>query len=85
MMNKAIPSSEQLDKLLSRLGTDDAFREKFIGDPVAALAEHGVHVDAADVPAVRSLPSKETFLAQADALRAKADGKVGLAFFALGA
>lgn len=84
-MSKAIPTSEQLDQLLGRLGSDDAFREKFIGDPVAALAEHGVQVDPADVPAVRSLPSKETFRDQAEALRAKADGRVGLMFFVLGA
>lgn len=83
-MSKAIPSPDQLDKLLGRLGSDDAFREKFIGDPVGALAEHGVQVDPSDVPAVRKLPSKETFQAQAEAIRAKADGKVGLMFFVLG-
>ena len=84
-MSQAVPTPAQLDQLLGRLGTDDAFREKFLGDPVAALAEHGVHVDPTDVPAVRSLPSKDTFRTQAEALRAKADGKVGLMFFVLGA
>ncbi|MEO5624201.1 MAG: NHLP-related RiPP peptide [Dokdonella sp.] len=84
-MSTAIPTPAQLDQLLGRLGSDDAFREKYIGDPVSALAEHGVHVDPADVPAVRSLPSKETFRTQAEAIRAKADGKVGLMFFVLGA
>lgn len=84
-MSKAIPTSAQLDQLLGRLGSDDAFREKFIGDPVSALAEHGVQVDQADVPAVRRLPPKETFRAQAEAIRAKADGKAGLMFFVLGA
>ena len=84
-MSKAIPTSEQLDQLLGRLGSDDAFREKFLGDPVGALAEHGVQVEQADVPAVRSLPSKATFRDQAEALRAKADGRAGLMFFVLGA
>jgi putative modified peptide len=84
-MSKAVPTTSQLDQLLGRLGTDDAFREKFIGDPVSALAEHGVQVDPADVPAVRSLPPKGTFVAQANALRAKAEGKSGLMFFVLGA
>lgn len=84
-MNKSIPTSTQLDQLLGRLGSDDAFREKYLGDPVAALAEHGVEVDQADVPAVRSLPSKDVFRSQAEAIRAKADGKVGLMFFVLGA
>lgn len=83
-MSKAIPSSTQLDQLFSRLGSDDAFREKFIGDPVSALAEHGVQVDPADVPAVRALPSKQAFSSQADALREKAQGKAGLMFFVLG-
>lgn len=82
-MSKAIPTSSQLDQLFGRLGSDDAFREKFLGDPVSALAEHGVQVDAADVPAVRTLPSKQAFASQAQALRDKAGGKAGLMFLAL--
>jgi putative modified peptide len=84
-MSKAIPTPQQLDQVLGRLGSDDAFREKFIGDPVGAFADHGVEVDQADVPAIRKLPSKDTLRTQAEAIRAKAEGKVGLAFFALGA
>jgi len=84
-MSKAIPTPEQLDKLLGRLGTEDAFREKFLGDPVSAFAEHGVQVDQGEIPGVRKLPSKETFKSQAAAIREKANGKSCLAFFALGA
>ena len=84
-MSSAIPTSAQIDQILGRLGSDDAFREKFLGDPVSAFAEHGVTVDPSEVPAVRALPSKSALQAQAAAIRAKADGKACLAFFALGA
>jgi putative modified peptide len=82
-MDKGIATSGQLDKLLDRLGSDDAFREKFLGDPAAALAEHGVEVDPAAVPAVRSLPSKESLQSQRDAIKSKVDGKVGMGWFLL--
>ncbi|HEU4663772.1 MAG TPA: NHLP-related RiPP peptide [Dokdonella sp.] len=82
-MNKGIATSEQLDQLLDRLGTDDQFREKFLGDPASALAEHGVQVDPASVPAVRSLPSKDALQSQRAAIRAKVDGAVGMGWFLL--
>lgn len=74
-------TSDQLDKVLDRLGSDDQFREKFLGDPVAALAEHGVQIDPADVPAVRSLPSKEALQAQRATIKQNAGGKLGFAWF----
>ncbi|MBA8882637.1 NHLP-related RiPP peptide [Dokdonella fugitiva] len=82
-MGKGIASSEQLDQLLDRLGTDDQFREKFLGDPAAALAEHGVQVDPGSVPAVRNLPSKEALQSQRAEIRAKVDGAVGMGWFLL--
>jgi putative modified peptide len=82
-MGKGIATSGQLDKLLDRLGSDDAFREKFLGDPAAALAEHGVEVEPTAVPAVRSLPSKESLASQRDAIKSKVDGKVGMGWFLL--
>ena len=84
-MSSATPTSAQLDQILSRLGSDDAYREKFIGDPVGAFSEYGIAVDPSEVPAVRTLPSKDALRTQAAAIRAKADGKSCLAFFALGA
>ena len=84
-MTSAVPTSAQLDQILTRLGSDDAYREKFIGDPISAFGEYGVKVDPAEVPAVRRLPSKDALRTQAAAIRAKADGKSCLAFFALGA
>jgi putative modified peptide len=84
-MSSAIPTSEQISQILGRLGSDDAYREKFLGDPIGAFAEHGVKVDPSEVPAVRTLPSKSALASQSAALLAKADGKSCLAFFALGA
>lgn len=82
-MSKGIATSDQADTLLDRLGTDDQFREKFLGDPVGALAECGVQVDPASVPAVRNLPSKEALKTQRAAIKAKVEGKVGLNWFLL--
>jgi putative modified peptide len=84
-MSSGIPTSAQLDQILSRLGSDDAYREKFLGDPAGAFGEYGIAVDPSEVPAVRKLPSKDALKSQAAAIRAKADGKSCLAFFALGA
>lgn len=82
-MSKATVSSEQLDKLMQRLATDAVFREHLLGDPVAALAEHGIEVDPATVPAVRRLPSMDAFASQRAAIKEKIDGKAGLALFLL--
>lgn len=71
----------QLDALLDRLGTDDAFREKMLGDPVAALAEHGIKVDPATVPAQRQLPSKEALLRDRATIRSKIADEAKLDFF----
>jgi len=84
-MSSGVPTSAQLDQILSRLGSDDAYREKFLGDPAGAFNEYGVAVDPSEVPTVRKLPSKDALRTQAAAIRAKADGKSCLAFFALGA
>jgi putative modified peptide len=61
-MKKGIATPQQMDEILHRLGTDDAFREHFLGNPVSALAQHGVTVDPKDVPHTRSLPSKDSLM-----------------------
>jgi putative modified peptide len=78
-------SGQQLDQILDRLENDAAFREKLLGDPASALAEHGVTLDAAAIPAVRKLPSPSEIREQRAALKAKLDGKAGLAMFLLSA
>jgi putative modified peptide len=82
-MSKGIATSEQLDKLLDRLGSDDQFREKFLGDPAGALAEQGVQIDPASVPAVRNLPTKQALQSDRAAIKAKCEGKVGMGWFLL--
>jgi putative modified peptide len=84
-VTKNTVSGQQLDKILDRLQNDPTYREKMLGNPAAALAEHGVDVDASALPAVRTLPSPQAIGQQRDALKSKMDGKVGLAIFLLGA
>lgn len=70
-------SEEVADKLLDRLASDDAFREKFSSDPRAALADVG-HAPAQDdavesgpwdCMSVDQLASKEAIRAGRDTLR----------------
>jgi len=45
-------------KFLERLATDDAFRAELAQDAGRVLRDHGIELDAANVPKVVSLPSK---------------------------
>ncbi len=72
---------DQITSLLDRLGSDDAFRERMLGDPVSAFAEHGIAVDPATVPAVRTLPSKDALAAQRSAIQSTMVGQPALAIF----
>ncbi|MES2264341.1 MAG: NHLP-related RiPP peptide [Pseudomonadota bacterium] len=76
-------SSNDLDTLLDKLATDDDFRERLLGDPVGALGSIGITIDPADVPAVRSLPSKASIAADSAALKGKLSGTVGMIPFFL--
>lgn len=84
-MSKNTVAGAQLDKILDRLQNDPAFREKLLGNPAAALAEHGVDVDPSTIPVVRTLAPADTIAGQRDALKAKLDGRAGLALFLLSA
>jgi putative modified peptide len=72
----------QLDPLLDRLSTDDSFREKMLGDPVAGLAEYGFRVDPKEIPAVRRLPSKKDLVGQREKIKGSVADHVCLIFFA---
>ena len=72
---------DQINSLLDRLGSDDAFRERMLGNPAAAFAEHGITVDPGTVPAVRSLPSKDAIDAQRAAIQAHIAPQPALAIF----
>ena len=51
-------SSGQL-AFLRRLADDDCFRAEVEVDPQAKLAEYGLHIDPADLPAEVRLPPKQ--------------------------
>jgi putative modified peptide len=80
-MTQPTYTPEAIDQLLDKLSSDDEFREHFLGNPALALHTVGVHVDPAQVPAVRKLPSKDAIKANKDAMKSKLDGKAGLFFF----
>lgn len=61
----------ELSTVLDKLASDDQFREQLLGDPVKALADLGITLDPSHVPAVRSLPSKDSIAADQSALHSK--------------
>lgn len=77
--------SSDIDTVLDKLSRDDAFRAWILDDPSAALDSIGVHIDPQDLPAVRSLPSKEVIMAARLAIKAKLANSAGaLPFFLSG-
>ena len=49
-----------MDRLMDKLSNDDGFRAQMMADPVNALSALGISLDAANIPAIRNLPSKHT-------------------------
>ena len=82
-MIKGNVTPQQIEAILDRLASDDAFRKQMLGDPVAALKGYGLEVDPAQVPAVRKLPSKHALTTQKQALREKIGSQLGLMVFML--
>lgn len=76
-------NSCDISAVLSMLASDDGFRERLLGDPVAAASELGFKLDPADVPAVRSLPSKLTLSADQSALQSKLETVNSMVIFLL--
>lgn len=82
-MIKGNATPQQIEAILDRLASDDAFREQMLGDPVAALKGYGLEVDPAQVPAVRKLPSKEDLASMREIARDRVGDKLGMIFFLL--
>jgi putative modified peptide len=61
-------TSSELNVVLDKLANDDTFRERMLGDPVGALGDLGITLHPDQVPAVRSLPSKDTIAADQSAV-----------------
>ena len=78
-------SPQDLDLLLSKLSGDDVFRQSFLSDPQLALGGLGMRIDAARIPALRSLPSKEVLAASRHAIKGKLENAAGaIPFFLSG-
>lgn len=80
-MIKGTVSKEQVGQVLDRLSSDQAFREKMLGDPKSALAEYGIEVDESKVPAVRSLPSMEDLRLNREAYLSQPSDRLGYEVF----
>jgi len=78
-------SPQDLDLLLYKLSGDDGFRQNFLRDPQVALRDLGFGIDAAQIPALRSLPSKEVIAANRHAIKGKLENAAGaIPFFLSG-
>lgn len=67
-------NEQQVDALLDKLGSDDAFRERFVRDGVKALDEIGFKAPGDALPTclqTTELASKEEINAARDTLRAQ--------------
>jgi putative modified peptide len=76
-------TSGELSTVLDKLAKDDAFREHMLRDPVGALGGLGISLDPAHVPAVRSLPSKDSILADQTAMHSSIVGEDSMVIFLL--
>lgn len=74
-------SPSHLRTILDKLANDSAFRADLARDPVAALAGVGIALNPADVPAVRSLPSKERIAADLAAIKDKLESAAAMVLF----
>ena len=79
----AMHSPSDLGTLLDKLASDDAFRAYLMSDPAGALGSIGITIDPGQIPAVTSLPSKDTVGKDRAALRQKLDSTAAAIPFAL--
>lgn len=79
----AMHSPSDLDTLLDKLATDDAFRDYLTRDPAGALGSIGISIDPGQVPAITTLPSKDAVARDRAVLRQKLDSTVAAIPFLL--
>lgn len=77
-MAKSFLTSEVVDKLLDKLGSDDDYRAKFQKDTHGALKDIGVNVDPSEVAPVKALPDKDTIKKSRDAIKKAMVGQLGM-------
>ncbi|RSZ60733.1 putative modified peptide [Massilia atriviolacea] len=74
-----------MDSLLHKLSSDDVFRARLLGDPVAALGSLGITLAPGQIPAERSLPAKDAIALDRMAFMSKLDSAAGaIPFFLSG-
>ena len=80
-----ITASAELDLLLHKLASDDAFRAQLMRNPAAALDSIGVELAPQDIPASIILPSKQAIAKDRLALLDKLENSAGaIPFFLTG-
>lgn len=80
-MAQGATSNVAIGRMLDQLSTDRDYREQMLGDPVAAFKAHGIEMDPANVPAVRSLPSMDEIAKIRDDFKADPMGRSCIAVF----
>ncbi len=77
------PTSQQVDEILEKLSTDDAFRAQFSADPAGTLQSMGITIDPAMVSASPTLASKDSIADVRASIKASGDGEDGFIIFYL--
>jgi putative modified peptide len=80
-MSNTVFSPQIVNTLLDKLGSDDQFREQFLGNPALTLHLMGVDIDPSQVPSIRRLPSKAAIQANRCAFAKQLEGQVGAFIF----
>ncbi len=77
--------TSDLDTLLNKLSSDDAFRASLLGDPQGTLNSMGIVLAAGQIPSARCLPSKDAIMIDRMAVMSKLDSAAGaMPFFLSG-
>lgn len=82
-MNLTSHSTDAVSTLLDKLANNDDFRAQLLAQPAKTLTSIGITAGDGDIPAVRTLPSKEVMQANRAAMQEKMGSQVAMALFIL--
>jgi len=77
------PTLQQVDQILEKLSTDDAFRAQFQADPAGTLLSMGVSIPADQISASPVLASKDDIAKVRADVQASGDGENSFIIFFL--
>ncbi len=77
------PTLQQVDQILEKLSTDDAFRAQFQADPAGTLQQLGVTIAPGQISAAPVLASKEDIAKVRADVQASGDGEDSFIIFFL--